>query len=54
MESELPQVNTVEMDVEQPQKQPTMGEASSSSGLATSGQEAVPLPCPSSHEVENH
>ena len=49
--AEPPLVNTVEMEVEQPQEQLSTGGASSSSGPAPSGQEAVPLPSPSSHEV---
>ena len=39
------------MEVERPHEQPSTGGASSSSGPAPSGQEAVPLPSPSSHEV---
>ena len=39
------------MEVEQPQEHPMTGGASSSSGPAPSGQEAAPLPSPSSHEV---
>ena len=42
-ESELPQVNTVEMEVEQPQEHPMTRGASSSSGVATSGQWQVPV-----------
>ena len=45
-DSELPQVNTVEMEVEQTQDHPMTGGASSSSGPATSGQEAVPVASP--------
>ena len=40
-DSELPQVNRAEMEVEQIQDHPMTGGASSSSGLATSGQEPV-------------
>ena len=47
--AEPPPVSTAEMEVEQPQKQPSTG--SSSAGPAPSGQEAVLLPSPSSHEV---
>ena len=50
-ESELPQVSTVEMEVEQPQEYPMTSGASSSSGVATSGQE-VPVASRSSHEVQ--
>ena len=48
---EPPLVSTIEMEVEQPREQPSTGGASSFSGPAPSGQEAVPLPSPSSHEV---
>ena len=51
-DSELQQVNTVEMDVEQTQDHPMTGGASSSSKPATSGQETVPVASPSSHEVQ--
>ena len=51
-ESELPQVNTVEMEVELPQEHPMTRGASRSSGVATSGQAAVPVASPSSHEVQ--
>ena len=49
--AEPPPVSTVKMEVEQPLEQPSSGGASSSSGPAPSGQEAGPLPSPSSHEV---
>ena len=39
------------MDVEQPREQPSTGGASSSPAPAQSGQEAVPLSSPSTHEV---
>ena len=39
------------MDVEQPREQPSNGGASSSFAPAQSGQEAVPLSSPSTHEV---
>ena len=48
---EPPPEAVAEMDVEQPQEQPMMGEASSSSGPAVSVQEAAPVTSPSSHEV---
>ena len=38
-------------DVEQPREQPSTGGASSSSAPVQSGQEAVPLSSPSTHEV---
>ena len=45
-------VSTVEMEVEQPQEQPSIGGGAPSSSVpAPSGQEAVPFPSPSSHEV---
>ena len=49
--AEPPPVIAAEMEVEQPHEQPSTSGASSSSGPAPSGQEAVPLPSPSSHEV---
>ena len=49
--SEPPPVIAAEMDVEQPREQPSTGGASSSSAPAQSGQEAVPLSSPSTHEV---
>ena len=48
---EPPPETVTEMDVEQPQGQPMMGGASSSSGPATSVQEAAPVASSSSHEV---
>ena len=49
--AEPPPVSTVEKEVEQPQELPSTGGASSSSGPVPSGQEAVPLASPCSHEV---
>ena len=49
--AEPPLVSIAEMEMEQPQELPMTGGASSSSGLAPSGREAVPLPSPSSHDV---
>ena len=49
--AEPPLVNTVEVEVEQPQELPMTGGASSSSGPAPSGQEAVLLSSFSSPEV---
>ena len=40
------------IEMEQPREQPSTGGASSSSAPAQSGQEAVPLSSPSSHEVQ--
>ena len=49
--AEPPPVSTAEMEVEQPQEQPSTGGASSSSGPEPSSKEAVALPSPSSREV---
>ena len=49
--AEPPPVIAAEMDVEQPREQPSTGGASSSSAPAPSGQEAVRLSSPSTHEV---
>ena len=49
--AEPPPVIAADMDVEQPLEQPSTVAASSSSVLAQSGQEAVPLSSPSTHEV---
>ena len=48
---EPPPVIAAEMDVEQPREQPSTGGAPSSSAPAQSGQEAVPLSRPNTHEV---
>ena len=49
--AEPPPVIAAEMDVEQPREPLSTGGASSSSAPAQSGQEAVPLSSPSTHEV---
>ena len=49
--AEPPRVIAAEMDVEQPREQPSTGGASSSSVPAQSGQKAVPLSSPSTHEA---
>ena len=49
--AEPPLVITAEMDVEQPREQQSTGGVSSSSVLAQSGQEAVALSSPTTHEV---
>ena len=50
---EPPSETVNEMDVEQDQKQPLTGGASSSSGPVAPVQEAEPMASPSSHEVRD-